>query len=272
MRAVRGELTVLYGFAAVIMGVATFASLSRGGMISLIAGLMFVVAFGVKSSDQYDSGRSSRLPFRLPRVLMKSGSLVAIVVTIGVGVWWVGADPVIRRVEKGELSLAARPDDPRKETFFNSRGFIWSDTVSLIRDNWVTGVGFGAFQTAYPIYNRRDGTLLVSQAHNDYLQILADCGILGAIIALWFIYIVFRSTRQALLHRDPAMSGLALGCAGGLFAMLVHSLFDFNLQLPSNALLFLVLTSVVSQVADAAVEGRVRQSVPDRAVRLSVAA
>jgi hypothetical protein len=48
------------------------------------------------------------------------------------------------------------------------------------------------------------------------------------------------------------MSGTALGATGGMFALFVHSLFDFNFQIPSNALLFLVLTSVVSQIASAA--------------------
>jgi hypothetical protein len=48
------------------------------------------------------------------------------------------------------------------------------------------------------------------------------------------------------------MSGTALGAAGGMFALFVHSLFDFNFQIPSNALLFLVLASVVSRIASEA--------------------
>ncbi len=271
-RAVRGELSILYGFAAAIMGVATVVSLSRGGSVSLIAGLMFVVALGVKPANGARFGESGRLGFRLPPAVARAGALAVIILTIGVGVWWVGADPVIRRVEKGELIMNAPSKDPGKETFFQSRGWIWRDSVAMIRDNWVTGVGLGAFQTAYPIYSQHDGTLLVSQAHNDYLQILTDGGILGALIALWFLFLVVRDIARALRHRDSMMAGMALGCAGGLFALLVHSLFDFNLQLPSNALLFLVLTSVVSQVAAAASEGKVSQAFLDRAVRLRAAA
>ncbi len=269
MRAVRGELAVLYGFAAAIMGVATFASLSRGGMISLVAGLMFVVALGFKPAD---NAKFDRRVFRLPPALSRVGAMVALIVTIGAGVWWVGADPVIRRVEKSELTLSARSDDPRGETFFQSRGWIWHDTLAMVRDNWVTGVGLGAYQTAYPIYSHADGSVLIAQAHNDYLQILADCGILGALVALWFIFVVARDTARALRHRDSMMAGTAVGCAGGLFALLVHSIFDFNLQLPSNALLFLVLASVISHIADAASEGRVSPAFLQRAVRLKVAA
>jgi O-antigen ligase len=273
MRVVRGELSIVYGFATVIMAVAAIASLSRGGMISLAAGLIFVVAFGIKpAAEGVRLGDGGKSLLKLPLAVSRAGALAVIVLTIGVGVSWVGADPVIRRVEKSELIVDAPSKDPGKETFFQSRGWIWRDTAAMIRDNWVTGVGLGAYQTAYPIYSKRDGTLLVSQAHNDYLQILADCGIFGAIIALWFIYLVWRDTARALRHRDPKMAATALGCAGGMFALFVHSLFDFNLQLPSNALLFLVLTSVVSQVAASATEGRVSPAFLERAVRQRMAA
>jgi O-antigen ligase len=125
----------------------------------------------------------------------------------------------------------------------------------MIRANWVTGVGLGAYQTAYPKYSANDGTLVVSQSHNDYLQILADAGIFGAIIALLFIILVARDTLRASRHRNPVMAATALGASSGLFALMVHSLFDFNLQIPSNALLFLVLTSVVSRIAADAKKG-----------------
>jgi hypothetical protein len=60
---------------------------------------------------------------------------------------------------------------------------------------------------------------------------------------------------------------MALGCGGGIVAMLVHSLFDFNLQLPSNALLFLALTAVVSNISAAAVGGNNSQTLLGRAAR-----
>jgi O-antigen ligase len=266
-RAVRGELAILYGFAAAMMGLAVVMSLSRGGMISLIAGLMFVVAFGFKGARGLGSrergvggeetrGRIPHSPFPtpdsrfpIPLAAARVGVMIVMLITIGVGVWWVGADPVIRRVEKSALRSGA---DTRGETFFQSRGWIWRDTATMISDKWALGVGLGAYQTAYPIYSSNDGSLVVGQAHNDYLQILADAGIFGAIIALWFVFLIARDTVRASRHRSRVMSGTALGAAGGLFALFVHSLFDFNFQIPSNALLFLVLTSVVSRIASAA--------------------
>ena len=262
-RAVRGALALLYGFAAAMMGLAVVVSLSRGGMISLVAGLMFVVAFGFKPApDTALSPRKSS--FKWLVTLQRVVAMIVILLAIGVGVWWVGADPVIRRVEQSGLapsSMDASGKGLRGETFFQSR-WMWRDTVAMIRDKWALGVGLGAYQTAYPIYSSRDGTLVVREAHNDYLQIVADAGIFGAIIALWFIFLVARDTVRASRHGSRAMSGTALGAAGGLFALFVHSLFDFNFQIPSNALLFLVLTSVVSQIASAATREKKMEVLP----------
>lgn len=282
-RVVRGELALLYGFAAAMMGLAVIMSLSRGGMISLFAGLMFVVVFGFKSSktEEPEGGSEEmetetmkqedkenlpfgaspcllvyRTPSRFPYAASRAGAMIVMIFTIGLGVWWAGADPVIQRVENSNLAQSRMDVGHRGETFFQSRGWIWRDTAAMIRDKWATGVGLGAYGTAYPIYNSLDGTLVVEQAHNDYLQVMADAGILGAVIALWFIFLIARDIVRASRHKSHVMSGTALGMGGGMFALLVHSIFDFNFQIPSNALLFLVLTSVVSHIASAATEER----------------
>jgi O-antigen ligase len=254
-----------------MMGLAVVMSLSRGGMISLVASLMFVVAFGYKPRAREYGRKSQRHSlFPIPLAVSRAGALVLMLFTVGAGVWWVGADPVIRRVEKGELTMDESGSRSGKETFFQSRGRIWRDTATMICANWVTGVGLGAYQTAYPIYTVRDGTTVTSQAHNDYLQILADAGIFGAALALLFIFLVGRDTVRASRHRNPVIAATALGAASGLFALMVHSLFDFNLQIPSNALLFLVLTSVVSRIAhDAQMDAKKGDiAVPERAAIL----
>ena len=116
------------------------------------------------------------------------------------------------------------------------------------------------------MYSRDDLTALVSESHNDYLQVLADCGIVGGMLALWFIVSVFRAVVRGTRSRDPLLRGLALASGAGVFGMLVHSLFDFNLQIPSNALLFLFLSAVASSVGAIRVSRDVepvRRSVPE---------
>jgi O-antigen ligase len=240
-RAVRAELRVLYGFAAIVMGVAAVLSLSRGGIISLAAAMMFLALMSARLPKR--QGETARRR-RLPRVASQAAVLIAIVLLIAAGIFWMGSDPVINRVAQ----VQPTGSNVQKESFFSSRGWVWRDTFAMIRANPVLGVGPGAYETAFSIYTKSDGSLRVPQAHNDYLQVVADCGIVGGLIALWFIVSLFRRVASGTRSRDPLFAGLALGGGAGLFGMLVHSLFDFNLQLPSNALLFLLLSAVVTQI------------------------
>jgi O-antigen ligase len=244
-RAVSTELKVLYGFAATVMALALVLSLSRGGIISLAAAFMFLVLMSFRLPVRRVIANAGR---RIPRSVSQTAVVFAIVAIVLAGIFWLGADPVVNRVIHGQSASG----DSAKETFFSSRGWVWRDTLSMIRANPVLGVGLGAYETAFSIYTKSDGSLRVPQAHNDYLQVVADCGVVGGIIALWFIVSVFRAVAQGTRSRDPLYAGLALGSGAGMFAMLVHSLFDFNLQVPSNALLFLLLTAMATHVGAAA--------------------
>lgn len=236
--AVRAELRVLYGFSAMVMGVAAILSLSRGGFISIAAALLFLTLMSARlpKRQRETSGR------RFPAFASRAAVVILITVLIAGGIFWIGADPVINRVTQAEQSSG----DPQVN--FSNRGWVWRDTVAMIRANPVLGVGLGAYETAFSIYSRSDGSLRVPQSHNDYLQIVADCGVVGGLIAMWFIVLVFRAVARGTRSRDRLYAGMALGSGAGMFAMLVHSLFDFNLQLPSNALLFLVLSVIATYV------------------------
>lgn len=246
-RAVTTELRVLYGFAAIMMGVAAVLSLSRGGIISIAAAMMFLVLMSVRLPRQRGKTAARK---GLPQLASQAAVVIAIVAVISAGIFWIGADPVINRMTQGQPPSG----DSQKETFFSSRGWVWRDTVTMIRSNPLLGVGLGAYETAFSIYTKSDGSLRVPQSHNDYLQVVADCGVVGGLIALWFIVSVFRAVARGTRSRDPLYAGLALGSGAGLFAILVHSLFDFNLQLPSNALLFLLLSAVATYIGTAVVD------------------
>jgi O-antigen ligase len=254
-RAVGREMRFLYGFAAAIMSLAMVVSLSRGGLISLAAMLMFLVLVSIRMPRiwRHETGRrefeeadrkGQVAVGRFRAVASQVIVVAAIVVVIGAGVVWIGADPVIQRVTQSQPA-----EGLPQETFSTSRGWIWRDTISMIRANPLLGVGLGAYVTAFSLYTKSDGSLRVPQAHNDYLQVVADGGIVGGLIALWFVVVVFRVVARGLKSRDPMLSGLALGSGAGIVGILVHSLFDFNLQIPSNVLLFLVLAAVASNVA-----------------------
>lgn len=240
-RAVRLELRVLYGFAAAVMGIAAVLSLSRGGIISIAAGMGFLIVMSLRLPRQRLT--KSRM-LRVPHLASRLAMVISIVVVISAGIFWIGADPVINRITQGQPPT----DGNQEETFFRSRGWVWRDTFTMIRANPLLGVGLGAYETAFSIYTKGDGSLRVAQAHNDYLQVVADSGVVGGALALWFLVSLFRTVARGTRSSDPLYAALALGSGAGIFGILIHSLFDFNLQLPSNALLFLLLAAVASHV------------------------
>ncbi|MEK6405894.1 MAG: O-antigen ligase family protein [Acidobacteriota bacterium] len=257
-RAVGGEARLFFGFAAAIMGIAQVSSLSRGGMVSLAAGVLFLAAVsGRRKRD--DPEERKRFSFIFSRVSVMLLMLAAIVV----GVFWVGADfEIIKRVA----------DEPVTSSAAAGREAIWADTLTMFRAHPILGVGLGAFETVYPMYGRGDGTLLIQFAHNDYLQVLSDGGLVGGAIAMWFIVVLARAAARATKFAHPLARALGLGSAAGIFALLVHSLFDFNLQIPSNALLFLVLSAVVSRIGAKVRAGEVERNLRARVENPAAAA
>ena len=126
----------------------------------------------------------------------------------------------------------------------------------------MVGTGLGAFGVVYTQYDSRNGLFRLEQAHNDYLQILSDGGVIGAALALGFVIIFFRRAFVRMKSQDKFRRGIALAAVGGCFAVLIHSFFDFTLHTTSNAFLFLVLAAL------ATLNGRVEQA-PKRRKRRS---
>src|SRR5262249_31521363 len=249
-RSVSAERRIFYCFAAAIMCIATVASLSRGGVLSLACGLAFVLLLTVrqrrKSRLETHSRSTGKAPSRAAAFSSTLLPVTLLTVVIALGVFWIGTEQLVHRATQSRSS--------EQQSFSATRGWIWRDTLAMIAANPVLGVGLGAYGAAFPVYSKSDGSLRVPQSHNDYLQVVADCGIVGGAIAAWFLILLFKALFRGIhspAGPDPAsrsVSGLALGFGGGIFAILFHSLFDFNLQIPSNALLFLVLSAVTSQI------------------------
>jgi O-antigen ligase len=247
-RAVPRDSQLLYVFAATMMSLAAIVSLSRGGMISLAAEMAFIAIIGAGGVNRGESRIDSRRRFKVVKTLQPAALVLVIIASVSAGIFWAGPERIVDRIT-GQNTGGPQ----RSETFFISRGWIWRETVAMIGANPVLGVGLGAYETAYPIYSTDDGSiavgksLSVDRAHNDYLQILSDCGVVGAALAVWFIILIFRAVGRGKRSHDPLRRALAIGGGAGIFGLLVHSLVDFNLQLPSNALLFLLLSAAVSQ-------------------------
>jgi len=122
------------------------------------------------------------------------------------------------------------------------------DTWRIFQDHPLMGTGLGTLIAVYPRYESFYNGTTVDHAHNDFLELLADTGLVGGVCGALFIGLLFR---RGLASFQVAAGGSAralvagplVGCAG----MLLHSFVDFNLHIPSNALIFLLLASLATK-------------------------
>jgi len=243
--AVRKDLLPLYVFAVVLMSIALVATASRGGVLSLGAEVLFLIAVtalarrkGARAVSDGGEGGDGGAGLTLRRVGMQLGFAVALVV----GVLAFGGDELISRTMETITS----------ENVTSDRTTFWRGTREIIRERPWLGAGLGAFGVAYTRHDPTAGAARLDQAHNDYLQILADAGLVGGLLGLAFLVLLFRQAFARLNSHDKFRGGVAAGALAGCFAVLVHSLFDFSLHLAAVALLFLLLAALAT--ADGRVE------------------
>lgn len=240
--AVGKEKRILYIFAAALMAVALVMTNSRGGIISLVAetGFLFIVTAG-RGERRRDGGEKKGSARSL---MLRAGLAFALLLAIFSGVVFFGGEEVLSR-----FIGTVNSDDPT-----TGRVHFWRGTIEIIRDHPFIGTGLGSFGVAYTLYDTRNGLYRLEQAHNDYLQVLSDAGIVGALLGLTFLMILFRSGFIRRETDDPFRRGVTTGALAGCFAVLVHSFFDFTLHTTANALLFLTLCAL------ATVHGRVEKT------------
>ncbi len=126
---------------------------------------------------------------------------------------------------------------------FETRGFNrlegWLDMLDLVRFFPVFGVGLNAFGPAFRPYQDIDPGLWYGEAHNDYLQILFDTGMVGAVLCLVLVGRLLSGGARSL-GRDPLTAGIVAGIA----ASAAHALVDFAWQIPANAATFVTLVGL----------------------------
>src|SRR5215213_10379647 len=249
--AVDKEKRIIYLFVAGLMGVALVMTASRGGIISLVAEIFFLMI--VTAIWRKPSERRRKSAHRFKHVLGRFGMTGALLVGLFLGVVLLG----------GEFSIARFIDSVNTDDPTTGRAHFWSVTLDIIKAHPYMGTGLGAFGVIYTRYDTRNGLYRLEQAHNDYLQVLSDAGIIGAVLGFSFVVLLFWKAISRAHSRDDFRRGVALAALSGCFAVLVHSFFDFTLHTTSNALLFLVLAALATlngRVEDAPARRKRRKS------------
>ena len=227
--------------AAALMVGTIFLSGSRGGMLAIVAELVVLAVLLVKQKRN-----------------LRTAVLVGVFLTIVVGfVLWVGGDAVVKRW--------ASVDSSHSEISSDVRLNIDRDAFRMFLKKPDLGWGLGTFPVVYPQFRTFYTNSFVNEAHNDYLQLLAEMGLLGFGTMLWFLLTLYtRAIKKIGNWVGDLSSATALACVLGLSGILVHSAFDFNLQIPANAALFYVLCTIAAAepFAQPARKRRVARSKP----------
>jgi len=224
------------------MGVALLMTNSRGGVISLIAEILFLVVLSGFRKRKVRAVAEEKSQ-KIRRTALRAALALALIVALFGGVVLLGGEAALSR-----FAGTVNSEDPT-----TGRAHFWSVTIDIIKAHPIVGIGLGAFPTVYTRYDSRNGSFRLEQVHNDYLQVLSDGGVVLAALGLFFIVMLFRGGFARRESTDEYRSGVALGALAGCFAVLVHSFFDFTLHTTANALLFLVMAAL------ATMNGRVEQ-------------
>jgi O-antigen ligase len=130
--------------------------------------------------------------------------------------------------------LAQRLEGTSTES--ENRDEIFKLSLPMVKDNLIFGTGAGTFYTNYPAYRDESaGSGFYMHAHNDYVEFLSERGIIGSLPLLAFFLIVFRQGMLLLRSSSMKKRGLAFTIIMSCAAIALHSVVDFNLQMPAYA-------------------------------------
>jgi len=204
-----------------IVGAGLVLSYSRAGIILGLASAMAFCLLQLRQS------------WSLLKTLTVGLFAIAVLVPMyGVGYWTL----------TGRYALLSN-----EVTMPGGRMAVWRKTAEVIKDYPVLGTGVGTFQFVFPRYREATTTAFYDYAHNDYLQVLSETGLVGGVLLVAGIFLVGRVWRRPQAARSGAVLRAACGLA--LLAMALHEAVDFSLQIPANLLALTLLVGCLASLA-----------------------
>ena len=213
-----GNRVLLVAIATLLLGVSVIISGSRSGMAGFAVVIVALGYFVVGSV----TGRSKRMVV-----------VTALVALLGTAVVWAGAETVVARFGRVSGDIGGRLG-------------AWNDTLRIIDDFPVAGTGLGGYREAMYVYQTADRFRMYAQAHNDYLQLAAEGGVLVGVPAVILLVVVVLGIRRRLRAGDDNVLTywLRRGAVAGLVGIAAQSLVEFSLQIPGNTVMCVLLLAI----------------------------
>jgi O-antigen ligase len=218
--------------AIVLMWTALILTSSRGALFSMFGQLAFVIATSIWLR------RRGRL--LLPSVVLG----VCLLVAVGIGAIWMGGDLLTTRLEQLSGEIRSEAIEPHAGV---RRREIWNATWQLFKQHPIVGSGAGAYAIAITRFHDASGKWTPEAAHNDYLELLATAGIVGAMLVLWFSVAVIVRSREQLKSHDRFRRAACLGALTGIVGVLLHNFVDFGLHVTANSVSLVALIVIATK-------------------------
>ena len=222
----KANIHILIGASALLIVISIFVSLSRGAMISTCLSLILFILFLLK------------------RKISKGNTILmlGVVILTALSIGWFGWDQVIERFAKLKNAQGI---------IYEARLDFWQDSQNIIKQYPVTGSGIGTFPHVYPLHRSFTSPYFLSHAHNDYLELLVEGGLIGFFLAASFLLTLFYKTYKVFSKRRDAFSiYLYIGCITAMVSILFHSFTDFNMHIGANGLWFFFIAGIAVSAAN----------------------
>ncbi|MCE9616616.1 MAG: O-antigen ligase family protein [Lentisphaerae bacterium] len=216
-----GAQTTLRAFMALIIMGAVAVSLSRGAILSLA---LTTTLFGTLILWRRRSGTRILAGFILPMLIMIATLL------------WFGQTGLIERI--GTLT------DVMQNPFADLRFIVSDDCLRMVGNAPLTGIGFGSFKHVYAAFQTPPLRFRWLHAHNDWVQLLVEGGVIGAFLFALALVLWLRHLQRRWPLASDAPRIMVIGILFGLTTLALHSLIDYSLHKPANALLLAALAGM----------------------------
>ena len=221
-RGVHRDLFMLTGLLTIIPVAALIFSGSRGGIVCF--------AFEVAVLALLARTRKGLRGTTMIAVAFVGTALIALIA-------WLGAGKAIERFSKTRIG----------DVTLSRRASMFRGAEHIFLDHPLKGVGLGTIVTVFPVYDSGYDGRVVDHVHNGYIEALAETGILGGLCGIAFLWLLFTGARRSFVAEQGHFStALHAGAIAAVSGILLHSFVDFNLHIPSNALLFLLQAYLVT--------------------------
>jgi O-antigen ligase len=239
---VRWNRALVYVSAMIVIWTALVLSNSRGGYMAFSCEAVFVIFMALVwfSRRKMTAGYSTRLTSLLGRSNLVRAAVVVLVLSIlAIGVVWIGGDELSNKLANESSASSAYTTDG------STRQEIWRASWKLFKANPLTGTGFGTYFLAITQFQVSSGRTKLEQAHNDYLDLADNGGLIAIGLSVWFAAMVFHKARLRLREPGEFRRASLLGAATAILGVAVHSAVDFGLQLTGLAVVFLAIVVVL---------------------------